>query len=750
MAEEAKSVITIDVDATAFDNFKAVFDQFQASLDKLPAQWAAVKTAQADTQNAGVASAQAAADKLAEIADKLFKRDEARQAATEKASAKRLEDNLAKAQTKEEKEALLAQEKERKQIAADQAAAEKAAKKADAELEKQKEKQRKQDDANAKSEAKKAEKLLNEQRRKDDADAKAATKAADKAQKEIEKDREKQRKKEDADAKAAASALEKTQREIQSKEDSERRAEEKKESDARRKHEKDLAKAKSKEERELLRTQEAARKKTLAEEAANKKKAEKEARSRQQEAKKQADEEKKQLDERRQRFLDFAVKGLAAFEGFEAIASILQKAYEFAEKTANLRLESRSLGVTPNQLQNIENNYGTVLSSPKSLLEGIANLQTSNAGLNKLRIINPSITTEEAKYGSAADLFPKIIEGIREQAKKNPTTDYAKALGIDQLLSESDRRALVNARQEEIDQIKETVGLQKSLNSTTDNNLKIWSDLYQTMKYFSTSLYNLVLEDLAPVAKILETILRGLAELMDVMRKISTYEKHAIGKAASYIPLVGNYINEALGGAEANNPADQSRSPTTRLDAMEAAQKAAAASAATAAAPQAARVAADAAVKGLSRAERNHNPGNLTSPNRLFRWLNPDKVDPQGFRKFKTDEEGFKAMKDQLMIYKNIYKKDTLSSIISRWAPPSSNPTGAYIQRVSKETGFDANAKLNLNDTTTISRLMAAMARVENPRSQYSAHQVELMINNNTGGSAVISASAMSSAMGMR
>ena len=81
-----------------------------------------------------------------------------------------------------------------------------------------------------------------------------------------------------------------------------------------------------------------------------------------------------------------------------------------------------------------------------------------------------------------------------------------------------------------------------------------------------------------------------------------------------------------------------------------------------------------------------------------------------GFQQFKSPEEGLAAMDQNLQAYgkKGI---NTLSGIISRWAPPSENDTQAYIKDVSQRLGIkDPNQPLDLNNPMVRQALGTAIA----------------------------------------
>ena len=83
-----------------------------------------------------------------------------------------------------------------------------------------------------------------------------------------------------------------------------------------------------------------------------------------------------------------------------------------------------------------------------------------------------------------------------------------------------------------------------------------------------------------------------------------------------------------------------------------------------------------------------------------------------GFAAFKTPEAG-QAATDALFSKYADGGINTLSGLISRWAPPSENDTPGYIARVAKATGLDPNAPINLKDPAVARKIQQAMAVVE-------------------------------------
>jgi len=108
-----------------------------------------------------------------------------------------------------------------------------------------------------------------------------------------------------------------------------------------------------------------------------------------------------------------------------------------------------------------------------------------------------------------------------------------------------------------------------------------------------------------------------------------------------------------------------------------------------------------AARHGAAGGSSGNNPGNMRPPGAST-----------GYQKFPTMLSGLSEMARQLLVYGD-RGLTSVSSIVSKWAPPRENNTAAYIADVSARTGFSADQQLNLRDPTTLQRLMDAMIRHE-------------------------------------
>lgn len=115
--------------------------------------------------------------------------------------------------------------------------------------------------------------------------------------------------------------------------------------------------------------------------------------------------------------------------------------------------------------------------------------------------------------------------------------------------------------------------------------------------------------------------------------------------------------------------------------------------------------------KIVPRGIRNNNPLNIRIGNT---WLgernNP--TDP-AFEEFVTIEYGYRAAFLILRRYIRRYKKNTIASIVSTWAPASENNTQRYIDFICQKTQLAPDAVIDYEDKETMVSLVAAMHYME-------------------------------------
>ncbi|CAI1575551.1 Uncharacterised protein [Serratia proteamaculans] len=118
---------------------------------------------------------------------------------------------------------------------------------------------------------------------------------------------------------------------------------------------------------------------------------------------------------------------------------------------------------------------------------------------------------------------------------------------------------------------------------------------------------------------------------------------------------------------------------------------------------------------------RNNNPGNLrAAPNATGK--------NGGFVTFENPGDGLAALSRQLQLYGD-RGNNTLNGIIHTYAPRSENKTQAYVDAVSKQTGFDPSDRVNLHSPEVLEKLIPAIIKHENGTQPYTRDEISKGIN---------------------
>lgn len=113
----------------------------------------------------------------------------------------------------------------------------------------------------------------------------------------------------------------------------------------------------------------------------------------------------------------------------------------------------------------------------------------------------------------------------------------------------------------------------------------------------------------------------------------------------------------------------------------------------------------------LPRGIRNNNPLNIRIGNK-WRGEVDCPSDPD-FEQFTCMHYGLRAGFVLLRRYIERYHLDTITDIISRWAPATENATRSYICHVSERVGISALEKIRFSDRKTMVALVDAMVLME-------------------------------------
>jgi len=119
--------------------------------------------------------------------------------------------------------------------------------------------------------------------------------------------------------------------------------------------------------------------------------------------------------------------------------------------------------------------------------------------------------------------------------------------------------------------------------------------------------------------------------------------------------------------------------------------------------------------KGLRDAPRgiaNNNPLNIEQ-GANWQGLSKDQSGDPRFAQFIDPKQGIRAAVKIMKKYKQ-RGVNTLTGIISTWAPANENNTKAYIDTVSKLSGISPHSVIDLTDETTMVKLIKGMIAVEN------------------------------------
>ena len=118
----------------------------------------------------------------------------------------------------------------------------------------------------------------------------------------------------------------------------------------------------------------------------------------------------------------------------------------------------------------------------------------------------------------------------------------------------------------------------------------------------------------------------------------------------------------------------------------------------------------------------NNNPGNIR-PDKAYTWQGST-GEAGGFVQFGSPEAGIRALTLNLLSYDQ-QGINTVQGIINRWAPPSENKTGSYVNQVAKDLGVKPTDQLNIKDANIMRQLVASIIKFENGKNPYDARTID-------------------------
>lgn len=113
------------------------------------------------------------------------------------------------------------------------------------------------------------------------------------------------------------------------------------------------------------------------------------------------------------------------------------------------------------------------------------------------------------------------------------------------------------------------------------------------------------------------------------------------------------------------------------------------------------------------RGIRNNNPGNIRKGSSQWQGMSATQTD-SAFVQFDSMVYGIRALAKLLKNYDKMYALNNIRLIITKYAPGNENNTGAYIAAVSAYMGFGPEDRLDLNNQTTLFKLIRGIIKHEN------------------------------------
>lgn len=123
----------------------------------------------------------------------------------------------------------------------------------------------------------------------------------------------------------------------------------------------------------------------------------------------------------------------------------------------------------------------------------------------------------------------------------------------------------------------------------------------------------------------------------------------------------------------------------------------------------------------MARGIRNNNPGNIRHGSSQWQGMSAAQTDKE-YIQFDNPVYGIRAIAKLLQNYQSKYGLNTIEGLISRWAPPSENITGAYVTHVARAANVDPRTAINVNDY--MRPIVEAIIRHENGQQPYTTEQI--------------------------
>ena len=439
-----------------------------------------------------------------------------------------------------------------------------------------------------------------------------------------------------------------------------------------------------------------------------------------------------------------AAYGIAKWAAFSAVASGFGLG-GLAANAATMRRQSQGLGINTGELRAASVNFGKYID-PESTLGNIAGAQSD---LSKRWIFNAlgENTTGKNAGDILPELLPKLVQAFRAGGS---TLQGAQARGLDQLVGIDDLRRLSSLTEKELSDTIDAYKRDRASLLEGDDTGRAWQEFLVSLHRVSQEIEVSLLKGLTKLTPYLTQFAEGIAKAIDAFVSNGGLQTW-IEKVGSALQKLGAYLGSKDFADDVETFMGAIHTMATYLGKLfpksQVAAETAQGTVSTMPAPNAPpatfmdKLRAAGGVYGAvwdhlrgntPLAERNHNPGNLRIPGSTT-----------GFQSFANDDEGIKALSHQLALYENRDGLRTIRGIISKYAPGNENNTAGYIANVSKRTGLGADQAIDPTNIDQMVKLVLAITKQENGRSNFTDAGVRVLIQNQTGGSAQATVAAL-------
>lgn len=415
-----------------------------------------------------------------------------------------------------------------------------------------------------------------------------------------------------------------------------------------------------------------------------------------------------------------------------------------ASNASSTRRQAQGYGISTGDLRAAGVNFGRYIN-PEGALSNIANLKDSNDSWAFNRV---GVNT---KGRNAADILPEyLVKAVEAFKAGGQNTSYAEGTGLTKIVSAEELRALASLSKEELAGAVKSFQSDRGAFANDDATSRGWQDFLVSLHRASQGIEVSLIKNLQTLTPYLTRFAEGISKAINAF--VSS------GQLQDWIKAVGEGLKNLgtfLGSKEFRDDVSTFmyaiHTMATYLGKLfpksEAARETAAGTvssmpaAGTGTGTTGEKFKAAMAVYGaiwdhlrgnVPLAERNHNPGNLRIPGSTT-----------GFQSFATDDDGIRGLGSQLQLYENRDKLQTIRGIISKYAPSNENDTAAYIADVTKRTGLGADQQLDPNDKDQLAKLIVAITKHENGRSNFTPGGVRIAIDNTTGGNAQVNVAGL-------